>query len=106
QNINDDLGSISTEGKVMDKFPIKEFIKKDGQSGRVGSLTLRDSTGQIRISFWNDDIEKIENVEVGDFISLTNITPRKSNYAQNAIDLHATPRTAITKKDKEIDLKA
>jgi len=106
QNINDDLGSISTEGKVMNKFPIKEFIKKDGQSGRVGSLTLRDSTGQIRISFWNDDIEKIENVEVGDFISLTNITPRKSNYAQNAIDLHATPRTAITKKDKEIDLKA
>jgi len=106
QNINDDLGSISTEGKVMNKFPIKEFIKKDGQSGRVGSLTLRDSTGQIRISFWNDDIEKIENVEVGDFISLTNITPRKSNYAQNAIDLHATPITAITKKDKEIDLKA
>ncbi len=106
QNINADLGSISTEGKVMNKFPIKEFIKKDGQSGRVGSLTLRDSTGQIRISFWNDDIEKIENVVVGDFISLTNITPRKSNYAQNAIDLHATPRTVITKKDKEIDLKA
>ena len=106
QNINDDLGSISTEGKVMNKFPIKEFIKKDGQSGRVCSLTLRDSTGQIRISFWNDDIEKIENVEDGDFISLTNIIPRKSNYAQNAIDLHATPRTVITKKDKEIDLKA
>ncbi len=106
QNINDDLGSISTEGKVMNKFPIKEFIKKDGQSGRVCSLTLRDSTGQIRISFWNDDIEKIENVEDGDFISLTNIIPRKSNYAQNAIDLHATPRTVIIKKDKEIDLKA
>jgi len=106
QNINADLGSISTEGKVMNKFPIKEFIKKDGQSGRVGSLILRDSTGQIRISFWNDDIEKIEAVEVGDFISLTNINPRKSNYAQNAIDLHAMSRTIITKKDKEINLKA
>ncbi len=106
QNINDDLGSISTEGKVMNKLPIKEFIKKDGQSGRVASLKVRDSTGQIRISFWNDDIEKIKDVEVGDFISLTNVNPRKSNYAQNAIDLHATSRTTITKKDKEINLKA
>ncbi len=102
QDIHEDLGSISTEGKVMNRFPVKDFIRKDGQNGSVSSIILRDSTGKIRITFWSEDIEKIENVEVGDFISLTNLTPRKNNYAEGRIDVHATSRTKITKKDKEL----
>jgi len=106
QDINENLGSISTEGKVMNRFPVKDFIRKDGQNGRVSSIILRDSTGKVRITFWNEDIEKIENVEVGDFISLTNLNPRKSNYAENRIDVHANSWTKITKKDKELNLDA
>lgn len=106
QDINESLGSISTEGKVMSHFPVKDFIRKDGQNGSVSSIILRDSTGKVRITFWNEDIEKIENLEVGDFISLTNLNPRKSNYAENRIDVHANSRTKITKKDKELNLDA
>ncbi len=106
QDINENLGSISTEGKVMSRFPVKDFIRKDGQNGRVSSIILRDSTGKVRITFWNEDIEKIENLEVGDFISLTNLNPRKSNYAENRIDVHANSRTKITKKDKKLNLDA
>ena len=106
QDINENLGSISTEGKVMSHFPVKDFIRKDGQNGRVGSIILRDSTGKVRITFWNEDIEKIEKLEVGDFISLTNLNPRKSNYAENRIDIHANSWTKITKKDKKLNLDA
>ncbi|NVM19233.1 MAG: DUF2240 family protein [Candidatus Lokiarchaeota archaeon] len=104
QDINEDLGSISTEGKVMNRFPVKDFIRKDGQNGRVSTIILRDSTDKVRITFWNEDIEKIENVEVGDYISLTNLNPRKSNYAEGRIDVHATSWTKITKKDKELKI--
>ena len=104
QEINEDLGSISTEGKVMNRYPVKDFIRKDGKNGSVSSIVLRDSTGRIRITFWNEDIEKIENVEVGNYISLTNLNPRKSNYAEGSIDVHATSWTKITKKDKELIL--
>ena len=106
EDINENLGSISTEGKVMNRFPVKEFIRKDGQNGRVSSIILRDSTGKIRITFWNEDIEKIENLDVGDFISLTNLNPRKSNYAENRIDVHASSWTKITKTDKELKLES
>ncbi len=106
QDINENLGSISTEGKIMSHFPVKDFIRKDGQNGSVSSIILRDSTGKVRITFWNEDIEKIENLEVGDFISLTNLNPRKSNYAENRIDVHANSRTKITKKDKKLNLDA
>ncbi|MHA1350070.1 MAG: DUF2240 family protein [Promethearchaeota archaeon] len=105
--INEKLGSISIEGKVMNCSPVREFTRKDGQNGRVSSLTVRDSSGKIRISFWNEDIDKIENIEIGDFISLSSLNPRKSNYTEGQIDLHATSWTQITKKDKEVkfDLK-
>jgi len=105
--INEKLGSISIEGKVMNRSPIRDFIRKDGQNGRVSSLTVRDSSGKTRISFWNEDIDKIENIEIGDFISLSSLNPRKSNYTEGQIDLHATSWTQITKKDKEVkfDLK-
>lgn len=104
QEINEDLGSISTEGKVMNRYPVKDFIRKDGKKGSVSSIILRDSTGRIRITFWNEDIEKIGNVEVGDFISITNLNPRKSNYAEGSIDVHATSWTKIMKKDKELKI--
>ena len=104
QDINENLGSTSTEGKVMNRFPVKEFTRKDGQIGRVSSIILRDSTGKIRITFWNDDIEKIENIEVGDFIALTNLNPKKSNFAENKTDVHASSWTKITKKDKELKI--
>jgi len=100
--INEKLGSISIEGKVMNRSPVREFTRKDGQNGRVSSLTVRDSSGKIRISFWNEDIDKIENIEISDFISLSSLNPRKSNYTEGQIDLHATSWTQITKKDKEV----
>jgi replication factor A1 len=100
--INEKLGSISIEGKLMNRSPVREFTRKDGQNGRVSSLTVRDSSGKIRISFWNEDIDKIENIEIGDFISLSSLNPRKSNYTEGQIDLHATSWTQITKKDKEV----
>jgi replication factor A1 len=106
QDINENLGSISTEGKVMSHFPVKDFVRKDGQNGSVSSIILRDSTGKVRITFWNEDIEKIENLEEGDFISLTNLNPRKSTYAENRIDVHANSWTKITKKDKKLNLEA
>ena len=103
--INENLGSISIEGKVMNCSPVREFTRKDGQNGKVCSLTVRDSSGKTRISFWNDDIDKIEKIEIGDFISLSSLNPRKSNFTEGQIDLHATSWTQITKKDQKVKFK-
>ncbi len=82
--------SILVEGQIKQKYPIKEFTRKDGATGMVGSLILRDSTGIVRITFWNDDSQKIEGVEVGDVISISNLSPRTSARDSTTIELHAT----------------
>ncbi len=107
-NINDinlNLKSISIEGKIIQISPKREFIRKDGEFGNVISLTLLDSTGSIRITFWNEDTEKVSNVEIDSFVSITNLNPRLSTLDSKTIDLNATKNTVITKKDKKLDIK-
>ncbi|MEJ2251986.1 MAG: DUF2240 family protein [Candidatus Lokiarchaeota archaeon] len=94
--------SVSIEGKIITKFPVNNFTKKDGSEGSVCSIKVMDSTGSIRITFWNSDIEKIKNYQSGDYIFIKNLTPRKSNFNQNTIELYASYNTSIEKVDKEL----
>jgi replication factor A1 len=103
--INLNLKSLSIEGKIIQILPIKEFTKKDGELGKVGSLTLLDSTGSIRITFWNDDIEKIENLEINDVITISNLTPRLNTYDSKSIDLYANRSSTVKKISKSIQIK-
>lgn len=98
------MKSVAIEGKVIKNYPIKEFMKKNGETGKVGSLILMDSTGSIRITFWNEKTKKIKEIEQGNFISITNLNPRLSNLDSTTIDLFATPSSNVIKKDKSIPL--
>ena len=61
-------GNISVEAEIVAKEEPRTFTKF-GKSGQVCSATLRDSSGEIRLTLWNDDIEK---VEIGSRIKLEN----------------------------------
>lgn len=102
--INLNLKTISIEGKVIQISPTKEFTKKDGELGKVGSLTLLDSTGSIRLTFWNDEIEKIENLEINDVITISNLTPRLNTYDSKSIDLYANRSSVVKKISKNIQI--
>jgi len=106
-NINDinlNLKSISVEGKIIQILPIKEFNRKDGEPGKVGSITLLDSTGSIRITFWNDDIEKIENLVINDVITISNLTPKLNTFDSKSIDLYATRSSVVKKISKTLQI--
>jgi len=103
--INLNLKSISIEGKIVQISPKREFTRKDGEFGSVMSLTLLDSTGSIRITFWNEDTEKVSRLEIDDFVLITNLNPRLSTLDSKTIDLNANKNTVITKKNKVLDIK-
>ncbi|MFX0000881.1 MAG: DUF2240 family protein [Candidatus Hodarchaeota archaeon] len=105
KNINLNLNSVSIEGKVIQILPKREFTRKDGEFGKVQSLTLLDSTGSIRITFWNEDTEKLETLEVNDVISITNLNPRLSTLDSKTIELTANRNTNIIKSTKELEIK-
>lgn len=61
-------GKIDVEGEITDLGEIREFNKGGGKL-RVCDAKLKDSSGEIKLSLWNDEVDK---VKVGDRIKIIN----------------------------------
>ncbi|MBI4147142.1 DNA-binding protein [Candidatus Woesearchaeota archaeon] len=68
KDIKPNQGSITVEAEVLSKQEPRSF-SKFGKEGRVCNAIIADSTGEITLTLWNDDIEK---VNVGDKVKLEN----------------------------------
>lgn len=62
------MRNLSLDLKVVEKEEPHTFETDKGE-GRVATAICEDDSGKIKISLWNEDIEK---VEVGDRISIEN----------------------------------
>ncbi len=61
-------GKVDITVEVVDKGEIREF-DKFGKKGKVANVQVRDDSGEIRLTLWNEDAERIK---VGDKLKLTN----------------------------------
>ncbi len=59
---------VEIEAEVVEISPVREF-NKFGKVGRVANAKIKDSSGQITLTLWNEEIEK---VKVGNKIHITN----------------------------------
>jgi replication factor A1 len=51
-------GKIDIEVEVLDIGDIREF-DKFGKKGRVASATVKDDSGQVILTLWNEEIDKV-----------------------------------------------
>jgi len=61
-------GKVDIEVSVKEIGEVREF-QKFGKVGRVANATVADDTGAIKLTLWNDDIDKIR---VGDKLKINN----------------------------------
>lgn len=61
-------GNVDIVIEVTEKGEVREF-QKFGRSGKVCTATAKDETGEIKLTLWNEDVDK---VNVGDKLQLTN----------------------------------
>jgi len=64
--IQNGMGNIAIEGKVLDISDPREVNTRYGQK-RVADATLEDDSGTIKLSLWE---AQIDSVKVGDRISI------------------------------------
>jgi replication factor A1 len=73
------MKGIEIRGTIETVFPVKEF-ERNGKKGKLKSFILSDGTGEIRITLWNDQVEKYEKeLTRGSEISITNTIISKYN---------------------------
>ncbi|MCD6549458.1 DNA-binding protein [Candidatus Micrarchaeota archaeon] len=54
-------------GVVISKGETREVLNRFGKRMKVANVTLKDESGEITLSLWGDDIDK---VKVGDKITI------------------------------------
>ena len=57
------------EVTIIEKSEPREFTSRYGASGRVCDAKCQDDTGEVKLTLWNDEIEK---VNVDNKIRVTN----------------------------------
>lgn len=61
-------GKVDIVVEVIDKGDVREF-EKFGKPGRVCNAKVKDDSGEITLTLWNDEIDK---VKIGDKIHIIN----------------------------------
>nr|MBC8495959.1 hypothetical protein [archaeon] len=59
-------GNVELQAEVTDMGEVREF-QKFGNPGRVVNATIKDDSGSVALTLWN---EQIDTVKVGDKIEL------------------------------------
>ncbi len=104
-NINqlkDGMRGINIRGVISWIGEIKTFQRKDGSYGQVIPLIIRDETGSIRCSIWNEKADDILNYKVGDSIKLTDVNVTQSDLGN--LEVRAHINTVISRIPNFMDL--
>lgn len=59
--------NVDVEGDVLEMGDVREF-SKFGRQGKVATAIISDGTGKVKLSLWNEQIEK---VKTGDSVKVT-----------------------------------
>ncbi len=71
-NLRDGQGSVNVAALATQVSEERGFVRRDGTEGKVRSLLLEDETGTVRLSLWDDDADRAEEIEEGTLIVVEN----------------------------------
>jgi len=94
-NLTQKSKKASVLGAVYDAFPVSEFRRKDGSTGKVRRLRLRDETGEVSLVFWNEKVDELGEVKREDQLRIMNA--RVKTQPDGRIELHVENATQIEK---------
>jgi replication factor A1 len=104
QEVRSGMSNVHVAGKVLDIQEIRNFTRKDGTAGRVRNLTLGDTTGKIRVALWDDSVDKLEQIAVGDTIEISGAYARENTF-NNKVEINIGYNSSIRKSSKHVEFK-
>ncbi len=84
---------VSVLGLVHKVFPESEFKRQNETSGKVRRVRLKDDTGEITIVLWNEKVNEIGEVKIGDCLRIMNARIKEAQTKR--LELHVENATQI-----------
>lgn len=97
--------SIDIKCKIAKITPVRTF-RREGNEGAVQNILMGDETGIIRMSVWNDEIDKIKELGIGEnnIVKLTKVLSKEDNLGNS--ELRLGRKGSIEKAEGDIALPA
>ena len=58
KDLRDGMRTVEAEGEIIDISPSREVSLRTGGQAKVADATLKDETGTIKLSLWDNQIEQ------------------------------------------------
>ncbi|NMC07460.1 MAG: hypothetical protein GYA24_19750, partial [Candidatus Lokiarchaeota archaeon] len=96
------MKNINLYGRVVAITQPHEFLKADGRKGAVASIILRDATGQVRVSCWDEKTKLIDEiVKQGEIIGVYNAYSKVGKTGD--VEVHIDKRGMFKPKPDGVD---
>ncbi len=59
KDLRDGMRTVEAEGEIIDISPSREVSLRTGGQAKVADATLKDETGTIKLSLWDNQIEQV-----------------------------------------------
>ncbi|WP_276274558.1 single-stranded DNA binding protein [Haladaptatus sp. QDMS2] len=94
------LSDVNLQGKVLDTGTVRTFSRDDGSEGRVANITLGDPTGRIRVTMWDEQANRAEELTTGTSVEVVDgyVRERDGN-----LELHVGNRGKIEEIDEDVE---
>lgn len=103
-DLRESMGSVNVAALATQVGDEREFVRRDGTEGRVVSVLLEDDTGTIRLSLWDEDAEKAEDITEGSLIVVENGYTRSGYGGGVELNVGKTGRVHIDPEDFDMDI--
>lgn len=84
---------VSIRGFITGIGRVREFVRADGSMGRSVDIHVSDDTGRIRVILWDEHVELLERMDIGDEIEIVDALARLNDRGE--IELSAGRRTLV-----------
>jgi len=93
-------GPVNIAGRVKSFIPQREFPRKDGTSGKISRIVLKDATGEIGVVLWDNHSEIAKNLKFNDIVVI-----KFANAKNNGItEVHTTAFSVVSVNPDDIDI--
>ncbi|MFW9802895.1 MAG: OB-fold nucleic acid binding domain-containing protein, partial [Candidatus Thorarchaeota archaeon] len=101
-DITIEMRDVDVEGKVVQIFPVNTF-DRGGKEGRVQNIIIADETAQIRLTFWNEDVDKIADLKVDDVVSVKHVYAKEGYRGGVEIHMGRAAEVVINPKGSKLE---
>lgn len=80
---------INTTGRIIKTTPVKEFVKSNGNKGRVANIYLSDGTGYAKLPLWDDQVNLVQDglIAVNSIIQVSTAIAKENPFGELEISL-------------------